>query len=75
MPEHRWPEAPDVPDAESRPQSGCSSPDFEPVIVPPRVRCKHGLYGCERCGTSDRTDTMHRTINGRGVVARLRRTR
>lgn len=41
--------------------------------VPPATKCKHGAYRCDRCGTSDRTDKLHATLNGRGRVARLRR--
>lgn len=35
-----------------------------------KTRCKHGRGECERCGTSDSRDVIHKTVNGRGVVAR-----
>lgn len=40
--------------------------------VPAGPRCKHGeVHGCDRCGTTVR-DAGHTTVNGRGLVARLR---
>lgn len=42
------------------------------VVEPENTRCKHGRgLGCERCGTSNRRDTVHRTRGGKGCVARL----
>jgi hypothetical protein len=40
---------------------------------PPMVACKHDHDECERCGTTNRRDVKHRTINGRGAIARLGR--
>jgi hypothetical protein len=43
------------------------------IVVPPSTRCKHGEYRCDRCGTSDRVDTIHRTAEGVGEVGKLLR--
>ena len=40
-------------------------------VEPPTTSCKHGDGPCETCGTTDRRDAGHRTVNGRGAVARL----
>lgn len=36
-------------------------------------RCKHGKADCLTCGVSERRDALHTTVNGRGVVGRIRR--
>lgn len=30
------------------------------VLVEARTQCKHGTGSCERCGTSDERDVIHR---------------
>lgn len=37
-----------------------------------KTACKHGTGPCDRCGTSERTDTKHSTIGGKGLVRRLK---
>jgi len=43
------------------------------VIAKP-LRCKHRRHTCADCGVGE-SDVMHRTIGGRGAVARLRRAK
>lgn len=45
---------------------------WETVAAPPR--CKHRRHTCVDCGIGE-NDVMHKTIGGRGAVARLRRTK
>ena len=40
-------------------------------IIEPTTCCKHGHCECERCGTTNQRDCKHRTVGGRGVVARI----
>lgn len=40
--------------------------------TPFNTKCKHGVGDCEVCGTYERTDKKHTTINGKGLIARLR---
>lgn len=35
---------------------------------PSHLKCKHGDGPCEICGTSERTDIVHITKRGKGVV-------
>lgn len=46
---------------------------FGATLIEPVTKCKHGVGDCETCGTYDRTDKRHSTVNGSGSVARLRR--
>lgn len=41
-------------------------------VIVPTTCCKHGQDECERCGTTNRRDAKHRTIGGRGLVARIK---
>jgi hypothetical protein len=47
--------------------------EFSGTVIPQTTACKHGIYACEKCGTTDRRDTLHTTKNGRGRVARIKR--
>lgn len=38
----------------------------------PSTKCKHGQIECDRCGTAARSDKLHTTVGGKGLVARLR---
>lgn len=43
--------------------------DFgDPVYEEARTRCKHGFFDCQRCGTAQRSDGLHKTRGGRGVI-------
>jgi len=42
------------------------------VVEEPTTACKHGRHDCERCGTTSRRDQIHRTVNGKGEVSRIR---
>jgi len=42
------------------------------VEEPPTPKCKHGLTDCPRC---PKKRDKHVTRNGKGAVARIRRTR
>ena len=53
-----------------RVEEQCFSIELNPLQA--KVACKHGkLFRCDRCGTGDR-DTVHTTVGGRGVVARMK---
>lgn len=67
----RWPRSPGVPDGEAAPSPVAYVDSWDPV--PTKTSCKHGPGDCEECGTTDRRDVAHTTIDGRGAVARLRR--
>ena len=41
-------------------------------IVLPNTACKHGAKDCEICGTSSRRDVKHRTVGGKGLIARIK---
>ncbi len=41
-------------------------------IVKPSTACKHGTHDCEKCGTSSKRDRVHKTVNGKGVVGKLK---
>jgi hypothetical protein len=47
--------------------------DWYMSVIPPRARCKHGDGSCETCGTTDRRDYKHKTLGGKGIVARIPR--
>lgn len=42
-----------------------------PSVRPSHLKCKHGDGSCEICGTSERTDIVHTTKKGKGVVGDL----
>lgn len=47
--------------------------DWNHSIIKENTKCKHDAgYGCDKCGTSQRRDVKHKTINGDGEIARLR---
>jgi hypothetical protein len=49
--------------------------DWSCTIEEPKTICKHGVYSCDICGTSDRRDTLHTTKGGSGVVGKLTKKR
>jgi hypothetical protein len=44
--------------------------DWHIEVEEPHTCCKHGWYDCVVCGTNNRTDRIHVTVNGQGTVAR-----
>ncbi len=47
--------------------------DWYMSVIPPTTCCKHGDGSCEACGTTDRRDHKHKTLGGKGLVARIPR--
>jgi len=41
-------------------------------IEPDTTACKHGTKDCEVCGTSSRRDRLHKTVGGKGLIARIK---
>lgn len=35
--------------------------------------CKHKNKSCDKCGTTSRRDYKHKTINGKGIVGRIKK--
>ena len=42
-------------------------------VVKPTTVCKHGEADCDKCGTSSRRDRKHKTMNGKGIVGRIKK--
>jgi hypothetical protein len=42
---------------------------YEPE--PENTKCKHGRETCEKCGTNNSRDALHRTKGGKGVVGQM----
>lgn len=40
-------------------------------IIPNTTSCKHKEGDCELCGTYNKTDAIHTTVNGSGKVGSL----
>ena len=65
-----WPRQPVMVDCfTGAPYAGWN--DWHMVELKPETCCKHGAGACETCGTTDRRDYLHKTVGGRGLVARI----
>lgn len=73
---HKWLSLPWVNDPNET-YVGCYEPGLkDPPLVDHGkygTACKHGKESCETCGTSIRRDYPHKTSDGKGVIARIRR--
>jgi hypothetical protein len=56
----------------SNPSTFDGTHDWSYCVPPPKTACKHGLGDCEICGTSSRRDYRHKTVGGKGVIARIK---
>ena len=67
----KWPHPPVIVDCFTGQVHGAGWNDWHMVELKPETCCKHGAGECETCGTTDRRDYKHKTVGGKGAVARI----